>query len=123
MRTKPLHTAFAEIPPMALGWLAHGLSGRDPGTIANHRHLIEGHLIPGLGRRRLRELSADDVDRWLAQEAKKVSTSTMSKMLSILRRAIRRQTARDRVKRNVALLCELPTGQPGRPSKSMTLEQ
>jgi integrase len=104
-------------------WLAHGLSGRDPGTIATHRHLIEGHLIPGLGRRRLRELSADDVDRWLAEEATKVSTSTLSKMLSILRRAIKRQMSRDRVKRNVALLCELPTGQPGRPSKSMTLEQ
>ena len=59
----------------------------------------------------------------LATEAQIVSTSTLSKMVSILRRTIQRQMARDRVKRNVALLCELPKGQSGRPSKSMTLEQ
>ena len=104
-------------------WLEHGLSGRDPKRIAANRFLAERHVIPGLGRRRLRELSADDVDRWLATEAQIVSTSTLSKMMSILRRTIQRQMARDRVKRNVALLCELPKGQSGRPSKSMTLEQ
>jgi integrase len=104
-------------------WLDHGLNGRDRKTIATNRFLIEHRLVPGLGRRRLRELTADDVDRWLANEARQVSSATLSKMMSILRRAIRRQMARDRVKRNVALLCELPKGQPGRPSKSMTLEQ
>lgn len=104
-------------------WLEHGLNGRDPKTIASNRFLAERHLIPGLGRRRLRELTADDVDRWLAEEAELVSTSTLSKMMSILRRTIQRQMARDRVKRNVALLCDLPTGQPGRPSRSMTLDQ
>lgn len=104
-------------------WLDHGLNGRDPKTIASNRFLIEHRLVPGLGRRRLRELTADDVDRWLANEARQVSSATLSKMMSILRRAIQRQMARDRVKRNVALLCELPKGQPGRPSKSMTLEQ
>src|SRR5688572_23528007 len=41
-------------------WLEHGLSGRDPKTIAANRFLAEGHLIPSLGRRRLRELTADD---------------------------------------------------------------
>jgi integrase len=32
-------------------------------------------------------------------------------------------SAGDLVKRNVALLCDLPKGQPGRPSKSLTREQ
>ena len=77
-------------------WLEHGLSGRDPKRIAANRFLAERHVIPGLGRRRLRELSADDVDRWLATEAQIVSTSTLSKMVSILRRTIQRQMARDR---------------------------
>lgn len=104
-------------------WLEHGLSGRDPKTIASCQFLAQRHVIPGLGRRRLRELTADDVDRWLTKEAQIVSTSTLSKMMSILRRSIQRQMARDRVKRNVALLCELPKGQAGRPSKSMTLDQ
>ena len=31
--------------------------------------------------------------------------------------------ARDKVKRNVVLLCSVPTGRPGRPSKSLTMEQ
>lgn len=108
----------------ALGdWLAHGLAGRDPKTVATSTILVNKHLIPGLGQRRLRELTADDVDAWLAKQARISSTSTLSKLLSILRRAIRRQMARDRVKRNVALLCELPTGQAGRPSKALSLNQ
>jgi integrase len=45
------------------------------------------------------------------------------RLLSILRQSIRRAQARDLVKRNVALLCDLPKGQPGRPSKSLTREQ
>jgi integrase len=42
---------------------------------------------------------------------------------SILRRSITRAQARDKVKRNVVLLCGTPTGQPGRPSKSPSLDQ
>ncbi|MGO4362008.1 hypothetical protein [Terrabacter sp. RAF57] len=67
--------------------------------------LIERRIIPGLGRRRLRGLTADDVDVWLAHEAKTASSSTLSKLMSILRRSIDRQMARDRVKRKVILLC------------------
>jgi integrase len=52
-----------------------------------------------------------------------LSTSTLQRVLSILRRAIRWAEARDLVGRNVALLCTAPTGKGGRPSKSMTLAQ
>ena len=104
-------------------WLAHGLNGRDPKTIATSRILVKRHISPGLGSRRLRDLTADDVDRWLAATAANVSRSTLSKVLSILTRAIDRQMARERVKRNVARLCELPRARPGRPSKSLTLYQ
>ena len=104
-------------------WLAFGLNGRDRKSIEASRILIEHRIIPGLGRRRLRELTADDVDSWLAEQAATASRSTLSKLLSILRRAIDRQMARDRVKRNVALLCQVPSGQPGRASKALTLAQ
>jgi integrase len=40
-----------------------------------------------------------------------------------LRQSIRRAQARDLVKRNVALLCDVPRGTAGRPSKSLTLAQ
>ena len=40
-----------------------------------------------------------------------------------LRQSIRRAQARELVKRNVALLCDVPRGTAGRPSKSLTLAQ
>ncbi|MEU8276423.1 CorA family divalent cation transporter [Microbispora bryophytorum] len=73
--------------------------------------------------RKLRELSADDVDRWLATKAKTLSTETLRKIHSILKRSIARAQARDKVKRNVVMLCEIPKGREGRPSKSLTLDQ
>jgi integrase len=104
-------------------WLKFGLNGRDKATVANYRGLAETHIIPHLGRRKLRELSADDVDTWLAERAKSLSTRTLRLILSLLRRVITFAQARDKVKRNVALLCECPTGQEGRPSKSLTYDQ
>jgi integrase len=104
-------------------WLVHGLVGRDPNTVANRTSLARSHVIPGLGKRRLAELTAEEVDRWLADKATTLSTDTLQRLLSILRQSIRRAQARDLVKRNVALLCDLPKGQPGRPSKSLTREQ
>jgi integrase len=99
----------------------HGLVGRDPNTVANRTSLARTHVIPGLGKRRLAELTAEEVDHWLADKA--AMLSTLPRLLSILRQSIRRAQARDLVKRNVALLCDLPKGQPGRPSKSLTREQ
>ena len=75
------------------------------------------------GARKLVELSAEDVDRWLATKARSLSTRTVQDLKSILRRAITRAQARDKVARNVVLLCETPTGQTGRPSKALTLQQ
>jgi integrase len=104
-------------------WLAYGLNGRGEETVNNYRYLADGHILPHLGWRKLRELSADDVDKWLAQMAKTLSTRTLRLLHSILNRSVRHAQARDRVKRNVVMLCEIPTGQPGRPSKALTLEQ
>lgn len=80
-------------------------------------------MIPDLGPRKLTELTAEDVDRWLAAKARTLSTRTLREIKSILRRAVTRAQARDKVKRNVVLLCETPTGQIGRPSKALSLDQ
>lgn len=104
-------------------WLDHGLSGRDPATISKCRSLCRNHVLPSLGQRRLRDLSADDVDRWLAEKATTYSTSTVQSMRGCLERAIRHAMARDKVKRNVVALCGIPKGQAGRPSKALTLMQ
>jgi integrase len=104
-------------------WLEFGLAARDDATVTKLSILASTHVIPVIGAGKLRELSADDVDRWLAAESKQVSTRTLQDVRSILKRAISRAQARDKVKRNVVLLCELPKGQAGRPSKPLGLSE
>ncbi|MGW3744695.1 tyrosine-type recombinase/integrase [Streptomyces sp. NPDC005146] len=104
-------------------WLMFGLVGRDAATLSACTSLSRTHVIPSLGARKLRDLSAEDVDRWLAVKAKTLSTRTLQGVHSCLNRAVKRAMARDKVKRNVVELCFIPKGQPGRPSKALTLAQ
>ncbi len=104
-------------------WLTYGLTNLSPSTVATYTTIAETRIVAALGRRKLRDLSADDVDRWLRVQAREVSTRTLRLMHSILNRAVIRAMARDKVKRNVVALCTVPTGQAGRPSKSLTWEQ
>ena len=104
-------------------WLQYGLSGRSPKTIEKCTILANTHIIPARGARKLRDLSADYVDQWLVEKARSLSTRTLREIVSVLKRAITRAQARDKAKRNVVLLCEIPQGGTGRPSKSLTLPQ
>src|SRR3954470_2461422 len=104
-------------------WLQHGLGKASEGTKQTNRYLAEGQILPFLGARRLRDLTASDVDTWLAGRAELLSTSTLQKLHSALNRAVKRAMARDKVKRNVVELCAVPRGTEGRPSKALTLPQ
>jgi integrase len=104
-------------------WLRYGLSSRDQQTVETCTHLCRSHIVPALGARKLRDLSAEDVDRWLAAKAQTLSTRTLQGLHSCLNRAVKRAMARDKVKRNVVALCSVPQGRGGRPSKSLTLTQ
>lgn len=104
-------------------WLAYGLAGRSAATVENYTFIANGRIIAQIGARRLRDLSAQDVDRWLLAESKVVSTRTLRLMHSLLNRAVNHAMARDKVKRNVVTLCQVPAGQDGRRSKSLTLDQ
>jgi integrase len=104
-------------------WLTHGLNGRDRSTIKTCTNLCQQHIVPELGTCKLRDLRAEDVDKWLAAKSQTLSTSTLQRLHSCLNRAISRAMARDRVRRNVVALCSVPAGQPGRPSKALTVVQ
>jgi hypothetical protein len=52
-------------------WLAFGLSGRDSNTVTKCTILANTHIIPILGARKLRDLSAEDIDRFLVALAAK----------------------------------------------------
>ena len=45
-------------------WLTHGPANRDPATQKTNRHLCESHVMPLLGARSLRDLTAPEVDAW-----------------------------------------------------------
>ena len=104
-------------------WLSKGLKGLDPGTVSGYRILAGQHVLPLIGARKLKELSADDVDEWLDGLTGKLSTRSLQTVHWTLKRAIRQAQARDRVLRNVAELVTTPKGTAGRPSKALTLDQ
>jgi integrase len=105
-------------------WLARGTKGLSAKTINDYKSLAESNLIPFIGGYKLKELTADNVDDWLEDRRDHLTTRTLQAIHSILRRAIRRAQARDKVVRNVAALVDTPEGRKdGRPSKAMTLDQ
>lgn len=104
-------------------WLQHGLSGRSERTVEMNRTFAENHVIPALGARKLRDLSAEDVDNWLKAKSEELSTRSLKLVHSILHRSVRKAMARDKVRRNVVELCDVPEGREGRPSKALTLVQ
>jgi integrase len=116
------HTGFTVGDALA-DWLAYGLSGKSANTIGNYTVLSRTHIAPDLGARKLRDLTATDVDRWLAAKSKVLSTRILRLLHSILSRSVNRAMARNKVMRNVVSLCTVPYGLDGRPSKSLTFHQ
>ena len=104
-------------------WLAHGLGRQSAATVTKYRHLCAKQVLPALGAWKLRDLSAAEVDQWLAGLSLSHSTRTVQEIRACLNRSVKRAMARDKVKRNVVELTEVPTGQPGRQSKSLSAEQ
>jgi integrase len=104
-------------------WLSKGLRGRDPLTVTTNRILAEKHVIPVIGKVKLKELRADHVETWLDGLAGKLSTRSLRGVHAILKRAIRQAQARDKILRNVAELVTTPQGKAGRPSRALTPEQ
>jgi integrase len=105
-------------------WLAKGTKGLGAKTIRDAKSLASTSVYPLIGAYKLKRLTADNVDDWLDGLADNMSTATLRKAHSLLRRSIRHAQARNRVSRNVAELVDTPEGRKeGRPSKAMTLDQ
>ncbi len=50
-------------------WLQYGLGRQGEKTIAKYRSMSETHIVPFLGSKKLRELTARDVEIWLLGRA------------------------------------------------------
>ena len=103
-------------------WLEHGLSGRSARTVQLYRDGVKP-LTERLGAAPLRKLTAADVRSALAGLSGHLSTRSMQIAHNCLVRAIRHAETDNLVGRNVAALVRPPTGQDGRPSKALTLDQ
>ncbi|MFE9800809.1 tyrosine recombinase XerC [Streptomyces goshikiensis] len=104
-------------------WLVQGLKGKASTSIDTYLSLATTHIYAELGTVKLRQLEADDVDEWLDGRAKVLASTSLRLVLSILRRSISHAQRRGKAVRNVADVVEAPEGKPGRPSKSLSLEQ
>jgi integrase len=118
VRSSPNYT----VRRAAEDWLREGLVGRAPKTVKKNENVLEP-ILTAAGGRKLRELTADDVQHALATMAQTYSSAAVVMGHNALTRAIRHAEARDLVGRNVATLVDTPRGQTGRPSKSLTFEQ
>ena len=103
-------------------WLRDGLDGRAEKTVTLNRGALKP-FVDSIGNKALRELTAQDVRRVLTDIAATRSSRTVVVAHNAIERAIRHAEANDQVRRNVASLVRPPSGQPGRPSKSLTLDQ
>ncbi|MFI6991634.1 tyrosine recombinase XerC [Nonomuraea wenchangensis] len=104
-------------------WLEHGLGARSGATVKMCTTYADKHVIPALGARKLRDLSVEDVDKWLAGKTGELGTRSLKLIHGILNRSVKSAMRRDKVKRNVVDLCDIPEGRAGRLSKALTLAQ
>jgi integrase len=95
----------------------------DPVTVAEYRRQAEKWIYPKLGATKLKDFKATDADRFFKDLGKALGKRSLMMIKSTLRRSIRRAQVQDLIGKNVVELVDLPTGQPGRPSRAMTEEQ
>jgi hypothetical protein len=91
-------------------------------TVTGYR-IMSRHLIELVGSVKLADLKARDVQFALGKLAARLSTRSVTLARMILIQAIRNAMVNDLAFRNVAELLSVPKGKPGRPSKSLNLEQ
>jgi integrase len=91
-------------------WLAveapKGKPGRRPlarTTLANYRVVIEHHLIPALGRRKVGQLTVRELDEFASRKLTSgYAPATVNRMRETLRSALSTAVRQDRLLRNVA---------------------
>ncbi len=114
-------TAKYTVEQCLMDWL-ETLNTQAESTATGYR-IMARHLTGLIGNVKLAELKVRDVDFALGKLAKRLSTRSVRLARMILIQAIRNAMVNDLVVRNVADLAAVPTGEPGRPSRSLNLEQ
>ena len=103
-------------------WLELGHSRVVDRTTEKDEYLSR-HVIEHLGARKLKDLTAGEVEKWLLKLAPTMTTRTLAVVRSVLNRSVSRAMARGLVTRNVVELVQTPRGKGGRGTRSLTLDQ
>ena len=96
---------------------------RDPHTMETLRGQAQKWIYPRIGKAKLAEFFALDAEKFFREIAQYLSKRTLVMIKSTLRRSIRRAQVHKLIGQNVIELIDLPSGQPGRPSRAMTQQQ
>src|SRR5579885_2822515 len=106
----PLADGRTTVETFLRHWLKNVLPGTvAPATLDSYRTLVERHIIPTLGRIRLRRLEPDHVEMLLQAKAEEgLSANTRRLIRATLRRALSVAVRKGQVARNVAALVDGP---------------
>jgi integrase len=106
-------------------WLDTVIAARvGENTVDNYRIVVTTHLIPGLGRARLDELTAEHVDQFLADKATEgYSKSYVTRMRTILIDALNHALRRNLIVRNTAALSIMPRIEAPAKRRSLSLAE
>jgi integrase len=104
-------------------WLRQRSGELSGNTLDVREWAVRLHLVPSLGARRVRELTADDVARFLQTKATAgYSRATLDKLRGVLVQVLRHAERQGLIARNVAALVPTPAG-PKAQGRSLTIEQ
>lgn len=104
-------------------WLRHRSGELSVSTLDVRTWAVRQHIVPALGARRVRELSADDVARFLQDlAAAGYARATLDKLRGVLVQVLRHAERQGLVVRNVAALVPTPAG-PRTAGRSLSIEQ
>ena len=122
---KPVADGTIRLAPFLREWLSTTIEPNclSVNTAASYRGIVERHLIPSLGKIRLRDITVLDVDHLLHEKYESgLSGSTVQRIRMILVKALRHAERRDLVHRNVAALTDLRRS-TRREGRSLTPDQ
>jgi integrase len=88
----------------------------------NYESVADHHIVPALGRKKLKELTPGDIDRLMAQKLEALSVSTVRRIRSVLSQALTQGIRWGSVNRNVASLTRGPR-QPRQVGRTLTPSQ
>jgi integrase len=93
---------------------------RDDHTLATWHSQAKKWIYPKIGTTKLKDFNATDADKFFRDLAGSLGKRSLIMIKSTLRRSIRRAQVHNLIGKNVIELIDLPTGQPGHPSRAMT---